>query len=63
MTQIRDLKPGDVFHYYNVSDHPNNFCTFVSVSKTATGRDSFNYRFHGSLHKGLGSAKVNVISQ
>ena len=33
MTQIRDLKPGDVFYYNNVSDHPANFCIFVSVSK------------------------------
>ena len=63
MTQIKDLKPGDIFHYYNVSDHPANFCIFVSVTKTSTGRNSYNYRFHGNMHKGLGSAKVNIINQ
>ena len=63
MTQIKDLKPGDIFHYYNVSDHPANFCIFVSVTKTSTDRNSYNYRFHGNMHKGLGSAKVNIINQ
>jgi len=58
---IKELTPGQLFHYKNVSDHPLHHCKYLGVTKTPTGRDSFCYSFQGKLCRGKGSDLVIAI--
>lgn len=62
MPQLKDLLPGQKFTFTNGSLRPS---VFVGITKTPTGRNSYNYLFpaiHGKACKGKGQASVELLT-